>query len=66
VFELQGSLVIVSRTAPTGASGDSLLGAHGSAVEGEISAIGEDCRVGATGLGFTVSSAPLAEAVRGA
>jgi MFS transporter, SP family, sugar:H+ symporter len=51
------SLVTVTRLASTAALGGFLFGYDSSVINGAVSAIGEHYHVGATGLGFTVSSA---------
>ena len=58
----RGSLVTVTRLASTAALGGLLFGYDSSVINGAVSAIGEHFHVGATGLGFTVSSALLGAA----
>jgi MFS transporter, SP family, sugar:H+ symporter len=55
--------VTVTRLASTAALGGFLFGYDSSVINGAVSAIGEHYHVGATGLGFTVSSALLGAAV---
>jgi SP family sugar:H+ symporter-like MFS transporter len=57
------SLATVTRLASSAALGGFLFGYDSSVINGAVSAIGNHYRVGATGLGFTVSSALLGAAV---
>src|SRR4051794_41888723 len=57
------SLGTVTRLASTAALGGFLFGYDSSVINGAVSAIGNHYGVGATGLGFTVSSALLGAAV---
>ena len=57
------SLATVARLASSAAMGGFLFGYDSSVINGAVSAIGKHYRVGATGLGFTVSSALLGAAV---
>jgi SP family sugar:H+ symporter-like MFS transporter len=63
MFKPRGSVVTVTRLASTAALGGLLFGYDSSVINGAVSAIGEHFHVGATGLGFTVSSALLGAAV---
>jgi SP family sugar:H+ symporter-like MFS transporter len=56
-------LATVTRLASSAAMGGFLFGYDSSVINGAVSAIGNHYRVGATGLGFTVSSALLGAAV---
>ena len=58
-----GSLATVTRLASSAALGGFLFGYDSSVINGAVRAIGDHYRVGATGLGFTVSSALLGAAV---
>ena len=62
MFKPKGSLVTVTRLASTAALGGFLFGYDSSVINGAVSAIGDHYHVGATGLGFTVSSALLGAA----
>ena len=62
MFELRGSLLTVTRLASTAALGGFLFGYDSSVINGAVSAIGDHYHVGATGLGFAVSSALLGAA----
>jgi SP family sugar:H+ symporter-like MFS transporter len=62
VFKRRRSLVTVTRLAFTASLGGFLFGYDSSVINGAVSAIGEHYHVGATGLGFTVSSALLGAA----
>jgi MFS transporter, SP family, sugar:H+ symporter len=63
MFKPRGSVVTVTRLASTAALGGLLFGYDSSVINGAVSAIGEHFHVGATALGFTVSSALLGAAV---
>src|SRR3954470_24125591 len=63
MFKPRGSLVTVTRLASTAALGGLLFGYDSAVINGAVSAIGDHYRVGATSLGFTVSSALLGAAV---
>src|SRR5436189_279248 len=63
MFKLRGSLVTVTRLASTAALGGFLFGYDSSVINGAVTAVGNHYHVGATGLGFTVSSALLGAAV---
>jgi SP family sugar:H+ symporter-like MFS transporter len=62
MFKPRASLVTVTRLASTAALGGFLFGYDSSVINGAVSAIGDHYHVGATGLGFTVSSALLGAA----
>ena len=61
--QAEKSLATVSRLASSAALGGFLFGYDSSVINGAVSAIGKHYHVGATGLGFTVSSALLGAAV---
>jgi SP family sugar:H+ symporter-like MFS transporter len=63
MFKSHRPLVTVTRLASTAALGGFLFGYDSSVINGAVSAIGNHYHVGATGLGFTVSSALLGAAV---
>jgi SP family sugar:H+ symporter-like MFS transporter len=62
MFKPRASLVTVTRLASTAALGGFLFGYDSSVINGAVSAIGDHYHVGATALGFTVSSALLGAA----
>src|SRR4051794_41941295 len=57
------SLVAVARLAASAAVGGFLFGYDSAVINGAVGAIGDHYSVGATGLGFVVSSALLGAAV---